>query len=50
MSYIGGGPYDVETCPECGSLMWNGQCENPDCIYHRRPKTDEDDACGEDER
>ena len=23
MSYIGGSMYDVETCPECGALMWN---------------------------
>lgn len=49
MSYIGGGMYDVETCPERGALMWNGRCENLDCIYHWRPKTDEDDSCQEDE-
>ena len=49
MSYIGGGMYDVETCPECGVLMWNGRCEKPDCIYHWRPKTGENDSCQEDE-
>lgn len=49
MSYLGGGMYDVETCPECGALMWNGRCENQDCVYHWRPKTDEDDSCREDE-
>lgn len=27
MSYIGGGPYDAETCPLCGSIQWNGRCE-----------------------
>lgn len=37
MSYIGGGMYDAETCPECGNIMWNGRCENPDCIYHWKP-------------
>lgn len=47
MSYIGGGPYDAETCPGCGALMWNGRCENPDCVYHWQPKTDENE---EDER
>ena len=49
MSYLGGGMYDVETYPECGALMWNGRCENLDCIYHRRPKTGENDSCQEDE-
>lgn len=38
MSYIGGGPYYAETCPECGALLWNGRCENPDCKYHWNPK------------
>lgn len=41
MSYIGGGPYYAEICPECGETMWNGRCENPDCIYHWHPKEDE---------
>lgn len=31
---LGGGPYEATTCPECGSTMWNGRCENPDCKYH----------------
>ena len=30
---LGGGPYEAATCPECGSTMWNGRCENPDCKY-----------------
>lgn len=28
---LGGGPYEATTCPECGSTIWNGRCENPDC-------------------
>lgn len=41
---LGGGPYGVTgTCPECGSLMWNGQCENLDCKYHWHPY-DEDEG------
>ena len=43
MSYLGGGPYYIETCPLCGELMWNGRCENLDCEYHWYPK--EDDEC-----
>lgn len=39
---LGGGPYEAEACPECGELMWNGECENPDCKYHWIPKGDED--------
>lgn len=42
---LGGGPYEATTCPECGSTMWNGRCENPDCKYHWQPKEEE----GEDE-
>ena len=42
MSYIGGGPYCMEPCPECGDILWNGQCENPDCYYHWHPKDDDD--------
>ncbi len=41
MSYLGGGPYYIETCPLCGELMWNGQCENLDCEYHWHPKEDD---------
>ena len=47
MSYIGGGPYEATTCPQCGALMWNGRCENLDCIYHWRPKDDDSDDDGE---
>lgn len=43
MSYIGGGMYDAQPCPICGSILWNGQCENPDCHYHWYPKDDDDD-------
>lgn len=38
---LGGGPYEVTTCPECGSIMWNGQCENKDCKYHWIPMDSE---------
>ena len=43
MSYIGGGMYHAEPCPKCGSTLWNGCCENRDCIYHWVPKQDDDD-------
>ena len=43
MSYLGGGPYHAEPCPECGAILWNGRCENPDCYYHWHPKEDEED-------
>ena len=43
MSYIGGGMYDAQPCPLCGSILWNGQCENPECHYHWYPKDDDDD-------
>lgn len=40
----GGGPYAVTgTCPECGSLMWNGCCENQDCKYHWYPYDEQED-------
>lgn len=42
---LGGGPYEATTCPECGSAMWNGRCENPDCKYHWHSEEEE----GEDE-
>lgn len=44
MSYIGGGPYYAETCPQCGSTLWNGRCENPDCCFHWHPREDNDKA------
>ena len=49
MSYIGGGPYDATICPECGAVMWNGRCEDPDCKYHWRPLEDEMDDTEEKE-
>lgn len=33
--------YEVETCPMCRSLMWNGYCEDKDCQYHWHPKLDD---------
>lgn len=36
-SMLGGGPYEATRCPECGSIMWNGRCENTDCVYNRHP-------------
>lgn len=39
---LGGGPYEASTCPECGSTMWNGRCENPDYKYHWHPEEEED--------
>lgn len=42
MSYIGGGPYYAEICPLCGSILWNGRCENPDCYFHWHPREDDD--------
>lgn len=44
MSYIGGGPYYAEPCPECGFTLWNGRCENPDCPYHWNPKDDSNES------
>jgi len=38
---LGGNGYDCTRCPECGSLMWNGACENKDCNYHWHPLEDE---------
>ena len=38
---LGGGPYEATTCPECGSTMWNGRCENPDCKYHWHQEEEE---------
>ena len=43
MSYLGGGPYHAEPCPECGAILWNGRCENPDCHYHWHPKEEDED-------
>ena len=40
---LGGGPYEAITCPECGSTMWNGRCENPDCKYHWHPVEEEEE-------
>lgn len=40
---LGGGPYDVTTCQKCGSVMWNGQCENTECEYHWHPNQEEEE-------
>ncbi len=48
LSYIGGGMYHAEPCPECGAILWNGRCENPDCVYHWHPKTDDGDRAEQD--
>lgn len=45
---LGGGMYEVSTCPKCGERMWNGRCENTDCSYHWHPLTDEGDEKEED--
>lgn len=34
--------YEITTCPICGNLMYNGQCENRDCYFHWHPKEDDD--------
>lgn len=44
---LGGGPYQVSDCPICGSLMWNGVCENQDCYFHWHPLDDGDDENNE---
>ena len=31
---LGGNGYECQRCPECGSLMWNGECKNVNCKYH----------------
>ena len=36
MSYMGVGYSGYDVC-KCGSLMFNGRCENPDCTYHWYP-------------
>ena len=43
MSYTGGGMYDAKPCPECGSILWNGRCENPDCVHHWKPLIDDEE-------
>jgi hypothetical protein len=40
---VGGGPYQASTCPKCGSIMWNGTCENKECEYHWYPLDEEED-------
>lgn len=35
--------YEVTTCSLCGQLMFNGECENPDCHYHWHPMEDDDE-------
>lgn len=50
MSYIGGGMYDASICPLCGSVMWNGVCENLDCHHHWHPYDEESDEIDENEK
>lgn len=38
--------YDITVCPKCGEPMFNGECENPDCIYHYLP-LDFDESSGD---
>lgn len=33
--------YDVQNCPLCGGLMYNGECENRDCFFHWHPLEDD---------
>lgn len=40
---LGGGPYEALICPECGSVMWNGRCENSDCEFNH-PQQEEGEA------
>ena len=45
---LGGGPYEASICPECGSIMWNGRCENTDCDCHYVPLDTDSSRPGED--
>ena len=36
------GMYDAQPCPACGAILWNGRCENPDCVSHWLPKPDDE--------
>ena len=40
-------PKDAKTCPACGAILWNGRCENPDCVFHWRPKPDDETGAEE---
>lgn len=40
---LGMGPYDVQTCPLCGALTFNGQCEDRDCHHHWHPVDEEEE-------
>lgn len=42
MSYIGGTMYDAGRCPACAGVIWNGRCEDPDCIHHWQPVQDDE--------
>lgn len=46
MSYMGAGysGYDVCRCPKCGSLMFNGRCEDLDCTYHWYPLEEDENV------
>lgn len=40
---LGGSSYECQICPKCGSLMWNGKCENKECEYHWYPIEEEEE-------
>ncbi len=40
---LGGGPYESTTCRACGSVMWNGRCEDPGCERHWHPDEEQED-------
>lgn len=40
---VGGIGVEVSTCPECGSVMWNGLCENKECKYHWHTEEEEEE-------
>ena len=44
MSYIGGTMYDAGRCPVCAGVIWNGRCEDPDCIHHWQSVQDDEPA------
>lgn len=45
---VGGGMYEVTTCPSCGELLWNGYCENKECKYHFYPYDENENENDED--
>jgi len=45
----GGIGYECTRCPSCGSLMWNGLCEDRDCKYHYQEYHEETEDENEDD-